>query len=192
MNPCLRCGQPCKRKTTKYCSNYCYAQSRIGLPSPKKGRNSDPVPRFWRKVDQRSPDECWEWTGSRTMQGYGTLMLTVDPYQTVRAHRLSWEIHNGAIPADLWVLHHCDNPPCVNPAHLYLGTPRENARDRASRNRGWETKLRGENHPTSKLSDAQIAEIRSRHAEGESQGKLAKEFGIRQGSVSRIVRGLSR
>lgn len=80
--------------------------------------------RFWRFV--RFNGECWEWTGSRSRRGYGRLKVDGRPVET---HRYSYELHCGAIPDGLLVLHKCDNPPCVNPLHLFLGTQLDNVRD---------------------------------------------------------------
>lgn len=88
--------------------------------------------RFWRKVDRGAAADCWLWTGARLPKGYGHIGFK---RTSVRAHRLSWEIHNGLIPEGRQVLHHCDNQPCVNPAHLYLGTNDDNVRDRVTRGR---------------------------------------------------------
>lgn len=92
--------------------------------------------RFWQKVVQG--DGCWGWSAATDKDGYG--LLTIGAWEPgtgksvmVRSHRVSWEIHNGPIPAGLWVLHRCDNPPCSNPADLYLGTVVENGRDRRER-----------------------------------------------------------
>ena len=88
--------------------------------------------RFWMYVEQRGPDECWGWRGSLSEQGYGDIGLDRRHY---RAHRISWQIHNGAIPPGLFVLHKCDNPPCTNPHHLFLGTARDNTHDAMAKGR---------------------------------------------------------
>ena len=89
--------------------------------------------RFWAKVDKLGEFDCWLWTGRRAKRyGYGELYR--GPGQTVgKAHRISWELHHG--PTDLKVLHTCDNPACVNPAHLFLGTQQDNLRDMRDKGR---------------------------------------------------------
>ena len=89
--------------------------------------------RFWPKVDVRDPDECWPWTGCRTKRGYGRIA-----YQggVENAHRLAWILSGGDDPSGLEVRHRCDNPPCVNVAHLQLGTHLENMQDIWRRGRG--------------------------------------------------------
>lgn len=94
-----------------------------------------PIPieqRFWKWV-REMPTGCWEWTGSRTAPGWHG-RVSVNGVM-VMAHRVSWEMAHGPIPEGLSVLHHCDNPPCVNPDHLYLGTAKDNARDMVARGR---------------------------------------------------------
>jgi hypothetical protein len=90
--------------------------------------------KFWAKV--RKAAGCWEWIADRTAKGYGRKRWGS---RVVLAHRLSWELANGPIPAGLSVCHHCDNPPCVRPSHLFLGTARENVRDMVQKGRrpGW-------------------------------------------------------
>lgn len=86
--------------------------------------------RFWRRV--KKTDGCWEWTGGLLSSGYGACF--VGAYST-GAHRVSWELANGPIPDGLWVLHHCDNRPCVRPDHLFLGTVLDNNRDAIAKGR---------------------------------------------------------
>lgn len=87
---------------------------------------------LWKKVERGADDVCWPYTGARVPFGYG--IFTVN-YRTVIAHRLAWELTNGTIPEGMQVCHTCDNPPCCNPAHLFLGTPLDNMRDKMRKGR---------------------------------------------------------
>ena len=87
------------------------------------------VKRFWPKVEKTSANECWTWLGAKLPKGYGKIAGRDWRGGWLYAHRVSWELHNGPVQDGLWVLHHCDNPSCVNPAHLFLGTNRDNMRD---------------------------------------------------------------
>lgn len=99
------------------------------------GRRS-PVEKFWEKV-KKTPG-CWLWTGARTGRGYGALYFQEGGKRWHKtAHRLSWEYARGAIPNGLFICHHCDNPLCVNPAHLFVGTVQDNNRDRDNKGRCW-------------------------------------------------------
>ncbi len=94
-----------------------------------------PVPReerFWKHVHKT--DSCWLWTASVNDKGYGQLFVGVGK-SPLRAHRVSWELHRGLIPIGLLVLHHCDNPPCVRPDHLFLGTYKDSTQDMISKGR---------------------------------------------------------
>jgi hypothetical protein len=103
----------------------------------KTGPKPRPISvRFWEKVRKRGADDCWEWTANRLPRGYGLLGAGRRGQHALYAHRLSWELHNGQIPAGQFVLHRCDNPPCVNPAHLFLGTHTDNMRDMHAKRRG--------------------------------------------------------
>ena len=130
-------------------------------------------------------DKCIEWTGHRDPGGYGKVYT--DGRQ-VGAHRHIWEECFGPIPEGECVLHKCDNPPCVNPSHLYLGTQRDNARDRERRGRG--NHASGERNGGSKLTDAQCREMRKlREETGMSTQKLARKFGIGKSQAWNIISG---
>lgn len=89
--------------------------------------------RFWMYVGKNSNTDCWEWTGSKTLTGYGHLNINA---KSIYAHRISYELFNGPIPDGLCVCHSCDNPGCVNPSHLWVGTMADNMHDRDAKGRG--------------------------------------------------------
>lgn len=132
-------------------------------------------------IDKGSPDECWLWKGGNTGR-YGRIKTRS---VSIAAHRASYQIHFGTIPEGMFVCHHCDNPRCVNPNHLFLGTPLDNMRDKTEKGRG--RYLHGEENPISRLTSKQVTEVRSRAKNGERQSHLAREFGICQATVSEIV-----
>jgi hypothetical protein len=138
--------------------------------------------RFWRNV-RKIPGVCWFWTAGKT-GGYGRFRLNG---RCMLAHRIAYKELVGAIPDGLFVCHHCDNPACVNPEHLFLGTCADNVTDMMKKGRG--IKAKGEKHWKSKLSDGDVVEIRRRVAavEYESQTKLGKEFGVSNQLISRIA-----
>jgi hypothetical protein len=150
--------------------------------------------RFWAKVQKTK--SCWLWTGSRNEHGYGSILG--NDRRLIHAHRVSWELANGPIPAGVDVLHNCpggDNPSCVNPAHLWLGTATDNSRDMVRKGRHYahatpERVLRGERHGHAKLTDAQVRTIRARYAQGGvTQTELGRQFGVHVSLVHLIVHG---
>jgi hypothetical protein len=142
--------------------------------------------RFWSKV--RKGDGCWVWTACRNWAGYGKFW---DGERLTAAHRHSWVVHHGPIPDGLCVLHRCDNPPCINPDHLFLGTYRDNNLDTLGKGRRGYNGAPGERNSHSKLTPAQVYEIRRRGDAGERSSTLASEFGIGWTSTDRIVKRLN-
>lgn len=156
---------------------------------PNRFTGPGPIaPRFWAKVDRRGPDDCWEWQRrSRHNHGYGTFRKTT--YESVKAHRLAYELEIGPVPDGLEVCHRCDNPPCCNPAHLFLGSHADNLQDMRAKGRD----ARGERNGQAKLTDEVVATIRLRYAsEAISQRALGREYGIGQSHVSDILGGRKR
>ena len=141
------------------------------------------------RFDFYSPERpgvgCWEWKGRRLPGGYGQLSVRG---KNVCAHRVSYEIHTGPIPDGLDVCHRCDNPPCVRPDHLFLGTRSENLQDATRKRRTRTTPQYGWDNKKTKLSEEQVAEIRARYAAGErNQSALAREFGVHHSRVWQLV-----
>lgn len=149
----------------------------------------DYVERFWEKVDKRGPDECWEWQAHIIRgTGYGQFWTGVED---TTAHRAAWTITKGPIEDGMYVLHKCDNRRCVNPNHLFIGTAFDNVRDMVRKGRHRNGNARGEEIGNSKLTQNQVAEIINRYTgkHGE-QSALAREYGVSQAEIWRIVRRL--
>lgn len=145
--------------------------------------------RFWAKVARGAENECWEWQGTRSGNGYGRLARSRKGPEY--AHRLSWEYTHGAIPKGMYVLHRCDHRPCCNPAHLFLGTHQDNMDDMARKGRATGRGLPGEQGSNARLTWSQVNSIRERFARGESKVELAREHGVTRTNVHWIVTGKS-
>ncbi len=157
-----------------YCGADCY---RSGGPARF-------VSRFWGKVDKASsPSGCWLWTGNRDKRAYGR--FSVSAAKNAFAHRVAWEYVNGPIADGLCVCHRCDNPPCVNPAHLFLGTHAENLHDAERKGR-----LVFARH-LNKLTDEQKSDIRAMFVRGKvGEAKaFARRYGVSKQTIHRVVYG---
>ncbi len=151
--------------------------------------------RFWAKVQVTADaDGCWLWTArARYSRGYGA--FSAQQGKQTGAHRFMWELTQGPIPAGMFVLHHCDNPPCVRPDHLFLGTARDNAIDMARKRRTGRdahpeaySHLNGDGNPAARLTQTAVTEIRRRYAAGGIlQRELAEEYGVQQTTVSSVI-----
>jgi hypothetical protein len=143
--------------------------------------------RFWEKVSVGGDDDCWEWTAAKS-GGYGRIG---DGKNSLIATRVSWEIHNGEIPEGKHVCHRCDNPPCVNPNHLFLGTHDENMIDMASKGRR-ARKAVGVENGLSKLNPKKVREIRRKYATLKYTYKeLANTYGVASPTIISVVKRLT-
>ena len=125
-----------------------------------------------------SESGCWIWVASSDRNGYGKVKVNK---QNLRAHRWSWELHNGTIPDDMQVLHRCDVPSCVNPEHLFIGTNQDNVDDRESKGRSYKLPI----HRTNKVSESDVLEIR--RLKGTVRVvDLASRYGLHYSQISRI------
>ena len=156
--------------------------------------------RFWSRV--RKSDGCWEWTGKPRRDRYGT--IAVGPRggkKDFLAHRFSWQLHYGEIPEGMEVCHTCDNPPCVRPDHLFLGTHKVNMSDMGKKGRrSW-----GEKHELHKLTTAQVRDIRELWDAARQNGRqrvpkgspysstaLGERYGVSETTIRDIIKGRTR
>lgn len=142
--------------------------------------------RFWARVEKT--DGCWNWTAGQTGNPNMKYGFVVWGTRRMAAHRASWELAYGPIPDGQCVLHECDNPLCVRPEHLFLGTRTDNNEDKM--NKGRHRGLPREKNPNARLTETEVAEIRRLHATTSLlQREIAEQFGISQTHVSEIVLG---
>jgi hypothetical protein len=140
-----------------------------------KGHGKTPLninDQFWPYIEKT--EACWIWRGTRTAARYGIISRRGE---RIYAHRLSYELHYGKIPPNRHILHECDNPSCVNPKHLFLGTPLTNTHDAIKKGR----------KPGGCLTDKDVEEIRELARSGISQSEIARFFGVCQPHINRII-----
>ena len=140
--------------------------------------------RFWRYVDKKAPDECWEWLKGKTTCGYGKSIIR---NEIIGSHRISWMAYNNReIPNGMCICHHCDNPPCVNPAHLFLGSSKDNVQDMLRKGRGQDTV--GQNNPQAKLNETQVRLIRYWWSLGNMKCvRMARYFGVDPQTIYNVI-----
>ncbi len=178
---CYRAGyrSQCKDCRRSYIQDYRARQKATALKlSPTD------IHRFWAKVEIRGSKECWPWKAGCKSTGYGTFTVRG---RNLRAHRVAWWIAHGEWPP---VVHHkiCDSPPCCNDAHLDAGSQQANIRDMVSKGRhNTSIRARGETQGSAKLTEADVRDILARYPH-ESQSALAREKGVSQTSVWRVIR----
>jgi hypothetical protein len=140
---------------------------------------------FWERV--KVSDGCWEWTGPKDMYGYG---LFYEGGRQKTTHRLSWTMHFGCIPPAMLVCHRCDNPACVRPNHLFLGTHQDNMADKIAKGRAAGGSSPGEANPLAKLTDDIVRTIRAEYLPGKRGhgSAAAKRFGVSISTVHLVLR----
>jgi hypothetical protein len=146
------------------------------------------VAAFWKRTQVGSEADCWEWQGFVKENGYGLLSVHRS-IPTVRAHRFSYMLHKGEIPSGLLVCHTCDNRKCVNPAHLYAGTPKDNTRDMMERGRCRSVNprpARGSKNGKAKLNEEDVRAIIARIQSGESNIAIAESAGVSRRTIADI------
>ncbi len=162
---------------------FCYKHYRQGFYSgelkPTAHLTRSPIERFLERI-VIADSGCWEWQGGGTPLGYGHIIIGSKRMIT---HRFSYEHYLKPIPEGLHLLHHCDNPPCCNPLHLYPGTDADNARDKVSRER----QPRGEAHYNAKLTDEKVREIRRAYANGQTAMELGRVYSVDANTVWAVV-----
>lgn len=151
-------------------------------------RAHEQAKRFWSKVNKT--ESCWLWTKCKDKDGYGKFAITAPPgvqpkQKHVRAHRLSWEMVNGEAPSTLVIMHSCDTPACVNPAHLSLGSQAQNRADCGAKGR----EPVGERHHSAKIDVATVRRVRELSVGGMGPIRIAAKLGIGTGSACGIVYG---
>jgi len=184
---CKNCNQSFKSypsevaRGKKYCSISCASKINKNLKKTFFQKTSF-IEKFFLKISKNNhPNNCWIWEGHKNKQGYGRLRSN---YKDLLAHRVSWEIFFYDIPDGFWVCHHCDNPSCVNPEHLFLGTSLDNAQDRSEKKRN--RNQNGSNHNMAKLNEKIVINIRRQLALGASGYGLAKKYNVSPMAINNI------
>lgn len=163
---------------------------RLNLPVKGSPERAHLESRFWEKVNRSAENDCWHWQSQIAWNGYGTFYFK--DYKNTRAHRLALALYlDKSLESYEWVLHHCDNRPCCNPRHLYLGNRSDNMRDAVRRGR-WASRAKGntwtkgELNGRSKLTFDQIKVIRISIDEGYTNKQIGQTFGVSPSTISLI------
>lgn len=136
------------------------------------------ITNFWNKINIQSKEECWNWGGCKIKTGYGCVMLNG---KIEKAHRVSYYLKHGDIPEDMYVCHTCDNPSCVNPDHLFVGTQKDNMQDMISKGRACDRK--GTANPKNKFTEEQVIAIRN---DDRPYSQIAKDYNTNKSRISEI------
>ena len=151
---------------------------------------STPQQLFDRHCLKKSIDECWEWQGYRNKKNYGVTRIGGRNSKAFLAHRLSWTIHFGEIPHGMHVCHKCDNPPCVNPNHLFIGTNQDNIMDRVAKGRSskWLLNAPRDKLPNTKIPTAKIPDMAEDRKNGMKLKDIAEKYGCCVEHACRLIK----
>lgn len=183
--------QPSSRAIIKYRNGNKFDNRKSNLYIAGEDKTKTAL-RFWEYVIKgQTPNDCWQWKGSTNSDGYGSITQKEKRWG---AHRFSWMVHFGDIPNGLHVLHKCDNPPCTNPEHLFLGTNLDNIKDSVSKGRRKyppkhsNIPAKGSGHGMAKLSEREVLQIRLAVASGATQQSQAVTFNVSKHTVCLIIK----
>jgi hypothetical protein len=167
-------------KVRGWCQSHYVQWTRTGDPLGTKRKPL--AERFWSKVQILGPDKCWEWMAARYGSGYGAFRIGGRSGSNHHAHRVAWTLTNGEIPDGLFACHHCDNPPCCNPAHLFLGTNLDNMRDMFAKGR--REAAVGEQNGKHRLTDAAVIAARANYGGRSGEVKaLCAKYGVHKNTM---------
>lgn len=141
---------------------------------------------FWSMI-KVAPSGCWEWTAGKNPQGYGKISITLFGKREQQAQRVAWIYKNGPIPNGRMICHHCDNPACINPDHLFVGTHKENSDDKVKKGRQW--KPIGTLNPHTKINEDVVRTIRTLRGHGIAYKEVARISGSSENVVNHILNG---
>ena len=181
---CAYCGETVTRRLQgrrhRYCSRSCGRRAQPQTPVAE---------RFWSKVDIRGLFDCWEWQAATKRRGYGQFTIGGRAGHNLSASRAAYLLTHGlnSLPAGIDVCHHCDNPPCCNPAHLFAGTPKDNSQDAVTKGR----MHLGERHGHATLTAEDVRRIRQLLAAGVTCTPIARQLGVSRGAISGIQRNVN-
>lgn len=188
MSVCAVDGCDSKSRANGLCNKHLMRMRNTGTTDPGSKARGPIEDRFGKLFEKRKPNDCWLWRGDVNHNGYGRIAVGAKSEGSVLAHRVAWEIANGPMPKGIWVvMHKCDTPACVNPAHLKLGTQTDNLADMRAKNRGYRgfdvQPIRGEDHHDCRFTEADVMLIRA--AKGGLKA-LADRYGVNRTSIIKI------
>ena len=174
-----------KSRTKGLCNKHALRLRQTGTTDPGPKAEATVEVRFWRRVEKT--DGCWWWIPAKSANKYGLIQLGGVGSKSVTTHRFSYELHNGEIPEGMIVMHSCDNPSCVNPDHLSLGTHKDNVADMIAKGRRGDPKVVGVDHPKAVLNEHKVRYIRANPSKSHAQ--LARELGVGANTVRGVRTG---